>query len=224
MQDDEGFWSAIVTFWRVRLFAFKDLCRTIFYFWRKPKFALVDLFLLGSYFFQSPYRIARLFFRGESPYGETPLVVMCELAEKAGITSADTVYELGSGRGRTSFWLAVFLGCRKVVGVECVPTFVAKAQTIARFFRLQNVIFLQEDMCGADLKEASVIYLFGTCLSDKEIHTLNAHFARLAKGTKIITISYSLIEYNAPAAIHLEQSFDVTFVWGETTAYIHVVQ
>jgi SAM-dependent methyltransferase len=220
MENKQTILGAMRLFWAVRWFTFKDFAKTVFYFWRKPKFALVDWALLSSYFFQSPYRIARKFSKDDSPYGETPLVVMQQIANSAGITAEDCVYELGSGRGRTCFWLALYLGC-ETVGIEFVPHFVSKANAIATLFGVKKCTFRLEDMCKADLKDATVIYLFGTCLKDEEILKLIRSFSHLKKGTKIITISYALTEYSSDANFELVQEFEVTFPWGQTTAYLH---
>lgn len=220
MEGKQSIWEGMQIFWHARWFTLKDFTKTIFYFWRNPKFALVDWALLSSYFFQSPYRIARKFSSDGTPYGETPLVVMQQIAEIAGITVEDHVYELGSGRGRACFWLALYLGC-KTVGIEYVPHFVAKANAIATLFGVKNVTFRLEDMCKTDFRDATVIYLFGTCLKDAEIKKLIKAFSELKKGTKIITISYPLTEYSRDSTLALIKEFDVTFPWGITTAYLH---
>ena len=210
-------------FIRARLFSISDFFYTLFHYWTKIRFFFVDFTMLSAYFFQSPYRIARKFHQGLSPYGETPFKTMKRIADKVGITPVDTVYELGSGRGRCCFFLAMFYGCI-AVGFENVPKFVEIASIIKKIFRVQKVsFFLQDIFDDFDLSGATVIYLYGTCLSDEEIVFLAHRFAKLKKGTKIITISYSLCDYVKDSRIKLVQSFEVAFQWGTTTCYEHVL-
>ena len=196
---------------KARLFLLKENCWTVIRYWWHPRFAKRDIQLLMRYFWKSPYRIAREC-TGE-PYGETPLSMMDTIAKKAGITASDVVYELGCGRGRACFWLASFIGC-KVVGIEYVPKLVEKAKKI----HCPLVTFLCEDYLEADLSEATVIYLYGTLLSDATVRKIAEKFRGLKKGTKIVTISYPLTD-----GFHLVKKFDVQFPWGTTSCYIQEV-
>ncbi|MBS0656548.1 MAG: class I SAM-dependent methyltransferase, partial [Verrucomicrobia bacterium] len=157
-----------------------------------------------------------------APYGETPLSVMHKIARKAGITAKDVVFELGCGRGRTCFWLASWIGC-KTVGIEFVPTFIQKAAKVRAMFKTPNVEFRQEDMFTTSLAGASVIYLYGTCLTDEEVLKLIERCKELPAGTKIITISYSLLEYTDLPQFELIKTVDVSFAWGSTQAYIQII-
>ncbi len=207
----------------IRWFNLKDFLYTAFHYWTNIRFARVDLTLLLSYFLKSPYRIAREFEETRSeeaaPYGETPLRTLHWIVESAGITSQDRVYELGCGRGRSCFWMAVWLGC-PTVGIEYVPQFVYKAERIAQYFQVSNVEFRAEDMLKADLTPATVVYLYGTCLSDTQIRLLIAKFKKLSAGTKIITISYPLEDYTRERLFIIEKVIDVQYAWGHTQAYI----
>lgn len=208
----------MIEFFTIRFFNLKDFFRTVFRYWRKGRFALVDATLLLSYFLKSPYRIAREF-NDSQPYGETPLVTMEAIAKAAEIGPHDVVYELGCGRGRTSFWLADWIGC-KTIGIEYVPTFVDKAQKIAHFFGRDNPQFICEDILQASFSDATVIYFFGTAMQDADILRLIDRFKTLPSGVKIITISFALSEYSDEAHFPLLKTLEVAFAWGTTTAYI----
>jgi SAM-dependent methyltransferase len=218
----DSFWNTFGTFMWVRYFNCKDLCRTIFRYWRKPTFALIDLSLLLSYFFKSPYRIAREF-NDTEPYGETPLATLDAICKACPVGPSDVAYELGSGRGRSCFWLALFTGC-KTVGIEYNPTFVSRAERLATAFRITNVEFRLSDILEADFDDASWIYLFGTALSEETIIKLAKRMEALKAGTKIITISYAISEYYKTKKIVLLKSLDVQFAWGTTQAYIHEIK
>ncbi len=212
------FWDDFRTFIWVRYFNFVDLLKTISLYYRKPKFALVDIALLLSYFFKSPYRIGREF-KASEPYGETPLATLDAILKHCPIGPDDVAYELGSGRGRACFWLSLYKGYN-TVGIEYIPTFVERAQKLAGFFNVKNVDFRCEDILTADLSEATWIYLFGSALPDETITKLTKRLEMLKPGTKIISISYPVTAYTDNENIVVTNTIDVTFPWGETTAYI----
>jgi len=216
-----SFWDDFSTFLWVRYYNFIDLLKTMALYWRRPKFALVDLTLLLRYFFKSPYRIGREFNEDE-PYGETPLITLSKLVEACPLTANDIAYELGSGRGRCAFWLALYKGIQ-TVGIENNPIFVERAQQLATFFHVDKVQFRLEDITKANFQEATWIYLYGTALSDNVICEMAKNFQKLKAGTKIITISYSLNDYVKESNIRLVNQLDVDFAWGSTLAYIHEV-
>jgi SAM-dependent methyltransferase len=209
-----SFGEDFVTFFQVRLFNCVDLCKTIVRYWRKPKFALVDLTLLLSYFFKSPYRIAREF-NDTEPYGETPLATLDALLAHCQLDPSRVVYELGSGRGRAAFWLALYKGYT-TVGIEHIPTFTTRAQKLAKFFKVNNVNFIIADICTYSFENAGLIYLFGSALPDESITELCNNLHQLPSNTYIITISYPL---EVPGLI-LEKTVDAEFSWGTTQAYI----
>lgn len=202
--------------------------RVLFHFWRVPKFLYVDFGLFLTYLFDNPFKISKRFLleKGEEnlhQYGETPLTTLEKVMAKAGVTNKDTVYELGSGRGRTSFWLSQYLGCN-TVGIEQVPEFVERAERLVRRCNLSNVKFIQEDFCKASYEGATVVYLYGTCLEDDVIRQLAARLAKLPSGTKIITVSYPLTDYDTTASFELMNCFQQPFTWGNAEVFLHIVK
>lgn len=202
--------------------------RVIWRYWRKPRFMHVDIGLLLTYFFDNPFKISKRFLRhaGESnvyQYGETPLTTLEAIMEKAGVTQDDVVYELGSGRGRTAFWLSQFLGCR-TVGIEHIPAFVDRANRLVKSCHLQGVTFKQADFTAYSFSDATVIYLYGTCLSEEALDKLVPLLAEARKGTKIITVSYPLTSYDNAGAFEVMRVFRMPFTWGETEVFLHLVK
>lgn len=169
-----------------------------------PSFVPYERALKRAYRFQNPYRICPL-------YGETPLPVFAQIAEKCRIQPCDVVFEVGCGRGRGAMFLSQIYGC-KVIGIDRVPIFINKANEIL------PAAFLCEDMFAADYSEATVIYLYGTCLADEQVLSLVARFERLGPGTKIITVSYPLTDYS-PRFRVMEQ-FTGQFPWGGGEIFI----
>jgi cyclopropane fatty-acyl-phospholipid synthase-like methyltransferase len=91
-------------------------------------------------------------------YGETPLSTFSKMAQAAEISSKDHYIELGSGRGKTCIWAALFLGC-SVTGYEWVPLFADLSKALCRLLRLPAQ-FEQVSLFKADLSQATVVYVY----------------------------------------------------------------
>lgn len=198
--------------------------RVVLRYYPHAHFAKIDIALLFSYLFSNPFRISKHFLLEKREkdiytYGETPLTTMHLIARQCNITSQDVVFELGCGRGRTCFWLSQILGC-SAVGIDYVPVFIEKAQKIKDRFQVQNVSFRLEDLFQANLKEATIIYLYGTCFSAAYIDLLIERLCQLPKGSKIITVSYALTEFQPEAPFRVIKQFLAPFTWGETDIYL----
>jgi len=183
------------------------------------EFQIIDKDLAFSYLLLNPYQISKRFLqkRGEMDvhqYGETPLLTMDLIAKNAELSSKDHLYELGSGRGRTSFFLNYFYGCR-VTGIEWIQKFVEKGNKISQKHCLE-VFFRNENFLNSDFSDASIIYLYGTMLPDSMIFQL---CKKIRKGVKVITISYPLSDYDSK--FQVIQQFTALFPWGEADVYIN---
>lgn len=211
---------------------FVEFAKIVSHYYLNPVFRKIDLELLRTYLFNNPFTISKRFLqnRGEEnvyAYGETPLTTMERIVKECKISSKDTVFELGCGRGRTCFWLHSFVGCR-VVGIEYLPEFVNRANQIKNKFQIENIDFRVVDMLHADYTGATVIYLYGTCLEDDFIQKLIARLKKLPSGTKIITVSYSLAEYldsNSLSSLpefEVMKRFPARYTWGEAEVYLQI--
>lgn len=205
---------------------FVEFVRVIINYYPNLNFFKIDSTLLLSYFLSNPFRMSKQFLleRGEKEiytYGETPLTTLDFIAHQCHLSSHDVVFELGCGRGRTCFWLNQFIGC-SVVGIEYIPVFIEKAQKIKNRFNLQRVSFRLDDLFQADLSGATVIYLYGTCFSADSIDLLIDRFSLLPDGTKIITVSYALTEYQPEAPFQVLKQFASSFTWGKADVYLQV--
>lgn len=221
----------IKLFWLKMRVSFKNLrenSRILVRYWPNFKFMSVDFGLFLTYLFDNPFQISKRFLaeKGEPDlhqYGETPLTTLETIMKKTGVTAKDTVYELGSGRGRTSFWLSQYLGCN-TVGIEQVPAFVDRANRLVQRCGLKNVQFKQENFCDSTFEGATVVYLYGTCLEDEAIRKLAARLAKLPSGTKIITVSYPLNDYDTTNSFELMNCFQQPFTWGNADVFLHIVK
>lgn len=209
---------------KVKTVSLIEYVRVLFRYYPHLDFAKIDTALLFSYLFSNPFRISKHFLKEKEEdevytYGETPLTSLELIARKCQITAQDVVFELGCGRGRACFWLNQIVGC-SVVGIDYVPSFIAKAEKIKNLFQVQRLSFRLEDFLQADFKDATVVYLYGTCLSDNQIELLIKQLSKLPKGTKIITISYALKDFQPDAPFRIITQFPATFTWGETDVYL----
>ncbi len=190
-------------------------------------FSHIDRSLLTAYIFKNPYTISKNYLKKRQSkevhtYGETPLMTYDKIAQEVGIEPTDTVLELGSGRGRGAFFLHHFYKCQ-VIGIERIPQFVKLSKHVAHKYHQERVQFICTDMLKADLPPATVVYLYGTALTDTEIAPLINKLKKYPKGTKIVSISYPLTDYDE-TSFEIVKTFSVSYPWGETEAYLQTVK
>jgi precorrin-6B methylase 2 len=93
-------------------------------------------------------------------YVPTPEAVVEAMLSLGRVTSADVVYDLGSGDGRIPIEAARKYGARGV-GVELDPALVQRARENAAAAGVADkVTFIQADLFRTDLSEATVVTLF----------------------------------------------------------------
>lgn len=194
-----------------------------FCFYRNKMFRSRDCSLKRIYRFKNAYRINKRFLRSKGvhdvdTYGETPLTTLYFIAQQCEITSQDHVIDLGCGRGRGTFFLNDYIGCQ-TTGIEWNPEFIDMAKKVVAADPCRAPEFICADMLSADLSQATVIYLFGTCLPDPVIEKLVASFARLPPSTKIITVSFPLSDYSKEFKEIKE--FTGSFPWGNGSIYLN---
>jgi hypothetical protein len=215
-------WLNFVVLWR----NFFEYVRVVLKYYPKFAFAKADFSMILMYFFNNPFSISKRFLmkRGEKEiytYGETPLTTLDHIAKVCALKASDCVFELGAGRGRGCFWLRYFVGC-EVVGIEYVPDFVERAELIRKKLDIQGVEFREADILQADLKGASVIYLYGTCYDQPFIEKLIQRLSQLPSGTKIITVSYPLSDYTPKPLFEVMKRFPAKYTWGTADVYFQI--
>lgn len=213
--------GSLKIYFAVKFYNFKEFFLALKYY-KNFCFCLVDFSLFLVYFFFNPYNISKRFLiKNKSSnihaYGETPLTTLDLIVKNCGINANDRCIELGSGRGRTAFWLSHFIKC-DLKAIERIAFFSNVAKALSKIFRIKNTIFMKEDMFRSSFDSATVIYLYGTMLEDDQILCLIEKFKKI-KGLKIITISYPLKDYDS--SFTTIKSFDVSFPWGTTTCYLN---
>jgi len=211
---------------KIRIINFIDYFHIVFNYYSNLSFLKVDSLLVFSYLFNSPFSMSKRFLlqQGEKnlyTYGETPLTTLEYISNECRLSARDKVFELGCGRGRTCFWLNLFIGC-SVVGIDYVPEFIQRANKLVLRFNLSNIQFREENLLESDLSGATVIYLYGTCYSKTFIQSLVERLSELPRGVKIITVSYPLSDYTSMPEFEVMKRFPAQFTWGEADVYLQV--
>ncbi len=205
---------------------FFEYFRAIIKYYRHPSFAKADSLIQIFYFFTNIdrrcYNFLKKFPASEVQYwyGETPLTTFDTICQALALTPQDTLYELGSGRGRLVFFTALVKQTR-AVGIDLNPIFINRARRIKRWLHLSNVEFIEKSIMEVDLKEASIVYLYGSAFEKEALPNLMSMLCTASKGTRIATVSFPLIDYCDDNLFMITDTFWVRFVWGEAPVYIH---
>lgn len=204
-----------------------DFIQSSYCFYSNDEFRNADLKLLSAYYGVNPYRLSLKFLkeRGASTvyaYGETPLMTLDRIVQECGLTASDTIFELGCGRGRACFWLSCILKA-KVVGIDYVPEFIEKAEKVKNQEKLKGLKFLCEDFLKSKLKGATVIYLHGSCMEDRDIECLNEKLIKLPKGLKVITVSFNMSDYDDGKYWKQQKVFTESFSWGQAEVFLQTL-
>lgn len=182
----------------------------------------IDWNYFCNYWNKNPYRICKKHFQKseskEALYGDTWPLSAYLFAKALPIHENDTLYEIGSGTGRISFWLQKISNCQ-VVGIEKVPLFIKIAKKIQKKLNLKKVEFIEQDLLDVDYSKATLIYFYSSSFSDKVILELIKKWKSLEPGTRIITTSFSLPEYGS-SDYRVIKAFNVSFPWGKCEVYL----
>ena len=146
-------------------------------------------------------------------YVPTPQNVVDRMLALARVTSADIVYDLGSGDGRIPITAAKAYGARGV-GIEIDPFYLREAVDNARKENVADrVRFLNQDFFESDIREATVVTLF---LLPQVNERLAPKLRReLRRGARIVSHQYTFGDDWPP-----EQTEDV----GGLTIYLWTVK
>jgi cyclopropane fatty-acyl-phospholipid synthase-like methyltransferase len=123
-------------------------------------------------------------------YVPTPQEIVDVMLQIANVTSADIVYDLGSGDGRIPITAARRYGARGV-GIEIDPVRIAEANRNAEEAGVSDrVRFLRADLFAADIREATVVTLYLTpALNTRLLPKLNAD---LQPGTRVVSHRFEM--------------------------------
>lgn len=207
--------KSLSLFLKIKKRQIKDQIEVIKSYYPKSfRFVAADLLLAISCFFYNPYRHCR---KIGTVYGETPIKTLHRIVQFLPISSQDVWLELGSGRGKSCFWISLFVGC-KTIGIEKSPLFSFFSKIIQKMLRIKNLSFLHQDQKEASFSKATIVYFYSTMENEETLQKITEKMKALPEGAHIVTISSFL-----PKVSYLELlgSFPVQFPWGKTEAFIH---
>ena len=158
----------------------------------------------------------------------TPRDLVETMLDMAIVTSADYVIDLGSGDGRIV--IAAAKRGAMALGIECNQGLVELARLAAAKEGVsERATFEKADIFGSDFSKATVITLF--LLSHRNIQ-LRSKILDMKPGTRIVSNTFDMRDWQPDKITHLEQSLDWVTVFtsrGEQcnptwrTAYLWIV-
>jgi tRNA A58 N-methylase Trm61 len=130
-----------------------------------------------------------------APYVASPLPVVRQMLLLAKLTPEDTVYDLGSGDGRTVIMAAKDFGAT-AIGVELREDLVKRALTTVSELGLDHKVkIVQSDMFNVDLHAADVVFLYLTTSANDKIRPKLE--TELRKGTRVVSHDYEILGWKA---------------------------
>ena len=137
------------------------------------------------------------------------ITVADAMLQLAKVTSADVVYDLGSGDGRVLILAAQKYGARGV-GIELDPALVAKAREAAREGEVADrVRFIEGDFFTADVHEATVVTLYLSTLANRRLAP--KLYRELRPGARIVSQQFDLGAWTPDAHVRVDNT-DL-FLW-----------
>ena len=139
----------------------------------------------------------------------TPPEVVDAMLTSARVTSADIVYDLGSGDGRIVIAAAKTYGARGV-GIEINPQLVAESNARARAAGVSHLVqFMQGDLFTADFSGATVVTLYlGPSLNERIKPRL---LRELRPGTRVVSNTYDMLGWTADERVDVDGRW--VFLW-----------
>jgi SAM-dependent methyltransferase len=121
-------------------------------------------------------------------FAATPQNVVDAMLELAHVTSADIVYDLGSGDGRIPITAAQRYGAQGV-GIEIDPFHLRDAyDNLKKAGVGDRVRFVNQDLFASDIREATVVTLF--LLPQVNLRLLPKLRRELRAGTRVVSHQY----------------------------------
>ena len=159
---------------------------------------------------------------GDTPYVQTPQVVVDRMLEAAKITAQDFVIDLGSGDGRMIITAAKRYGARGF-GVDLDKRLVdISNRNAAKAGLTGKVNFYAQDLYDTDIARATVMTIY--LLPEVNLMVRPRLLSTLKPGTRVVSHDFALPGWRAERVVHLDapEKRDST---GMTTAtlYYYVV-
>ncbi|MEX2583243.1 MAG: class I SAM-dependent methyltransferase [Gemmatimonadota bacterium] len=150
--------------------------------------------LAGSLAGLTPAAAAQLPPAGDPPYVPTPMSLVHQMLEMAGVGESDVVYDLGSGDGRIVI-AAAQRGARGV-GVEYEGWLVQRSRAKADSAGvLDRVEFIEQDLFETDVRDATVVLLYLGADFNRRLRP--RLLEQLRPGARIVSHGFHMDDWNA---------------------------
>lgn len=145
------------------------------------------------------------------PYVPTPMPVVRQMLELAGVGAGDTVYDLGSGDGRIVVTAAKEYGAHGV-GVEIDPELVKEARENARTEAVdERVRFIQGDLFETDLSGATAVTMY--LLHSVNLRLRHRLLDQLRPGTPVVSHDFGMGDWKADTIVRMEEHSSRVHRW-----------
>ena len=132
----------------------------------------------------------------------TPEDVVQKMLKMANVHKGDIVYDLGCGDGRTVIAAARDFGARGV-GIDINPERIKESQNNAKAAGVtDHVVFRNEDLFEADIKEATVVTLY--LLPSLNVKLRPKLSKDLKPGTRIVSHDFDMGEWKPEETVQLD--------------------
>ncbi len=140
------------------------------------------------------------------PFVPTTEPAVQAMLKLAGVTSSDTVYDLGCGDGRIVIAAAKEFGARSV-GIDINPVRIKEARENAKKAGVEDKVrFEEQDLFEADIKDASVVTLF--LLSSVNLKLRPKLLRDLKPGTRIVSNTFDMGDWKPEKEFTLDDGGD----------------
>ncbi len=145
----------------------------------------------------------------QSRYPDVPYVpsspqIVEGMLKLAGVTAADTVYDLGCGDGRIVVMAAQKFGAH-AVGVDIDPERIKEANENAKKAGVQDKVkFIEGDLFTAPIKDASVVTLY--LLRTVNMKLRPRLLKELRPGTRVVSHTFDMGEWKSDKEIEVNGS------------------
>jgi len=140
------------------------------------------------------------------PYVPTTEEAVQAMLKLAGVTRADTLYDLGCGDGRIVIAAAKTYGAHGV-GIDINPVRIAEAKANAKKAGVEHLVrFEENDLFQANFRAATVVTLF--LLSSVNLKLRPKLLAELKPGTRIVSNTFDMGDWKPQKEAHVGDGGD----------------
>ncbi len=138
------------------------------------------------------------------PFVPTSQSLVVEMLKLAGVTKADTVYDLGCGDGRIVITAAKEFGARGV-GVDINPGRIQEANENAKRAGVADKVkFVEGDLFTAEIKPATVVTLY--LLPSVNLKLRPRLLSELRPGTRVVSHSFDMDDWKPDKSVQVDGS------------------